>query len=138
MKNRIHRTRRVAINNLTAAATVAYVIAGSIAGTLAMGGLSSRVDRRLRSRITDVRDRGALSLEQAIVTAVLSAAAIALGVVIVNAVVSQAQTLVIPDEAGSPYARRYHTALQEHPDAVIAHRGVTTVLKRTPVKETLH
>ena len=35
-----------------------------------------------------VRDRGALSLEQAIVTAVLSAAAIALGVVIVNAVVS--------------------------------------------------
>lgn len=56
----------------------------------------------------------------------------------VNAVVSQAQTLVAPDEAGSPYARRYHTALQEHPDAVIAHRGVTTVLKRTPVKETLH
>ena len=88
MKNRIHRTRRVAINNLTAAATVAYVIAGTIAGTLALGGLSSRVDRRLRSRITDARDRGALSLEQAIVTAVLSAAAIALGVVIVNAVVS--------------------------------------------------
>ena len=88
MKNRIHRTRRVAANNLTAAATVAYVIAGTIAGTLAMGGLSSRVDRRLRSRITDARDRGALSLEQAIVTAVLSAAAIALGVVIVNAVVS--------------------------------------------------
>ena len=84
MKNRIHRTRRVAINNLTAALTVAYVIAG----TLALGGLSSRVDRRLRSRITDARDRGALSLEQAIVTAVLSAAAIALGVVIVNAVVS--------------------------------------------------
>ena len=88
MKNGIHRTRRIAIHNLTAAATVAYVFAGVIAGTLAMGGLSTRLDRRLRSRITDVRDRGALSLEQAIVTAVLSAAAIALGVVIVNAVVS--------------------------------------------------
>ena len=84
----IHRTRRIAIDNLTAAATVAYVFAGVIAGTLAMGGLSTRLDRRLRSRITDRRDRGALSLEQAIVTAVLSAAAIALGVVIVNAVVS--------------------------------------------------
>ena len=64
------------------------------AGTIAAGGLalhaglSSPLDRRLRSRITDVRDRGALSLEQAIVTAVLSAAAIALGLVIVNAVVS--------------------------------------------------
>ena len=88
MKDRIHHTRRSAINNLTAALTVAYVSAGTIAGTVAMGGMSSRVDRRLRSRITDVRDRGALSLEQAIVTAVLSAAAIALGVVIVNAVVS--------------------------------------------------
>ena len=91
MKNgihRIHRTRRIAIDNLTAAATVAYVFAGVIAGTLAMGGLSTRLDRRLCSRITDRRDRGALSLEQAIVTAVLSAAAIALGVVIVNAVVS--------------------------------------------------
>ena len=56
MKNgihRIHRTRRIAIDNLTAAATVAYVFAGVIAGTLAMGGLSTRLDRRLRSRITD-------------------------------------------------------------------------------------
>jgi hypothetical protein len=56
----------------------------------------------------------------------------------VHAVVGQAHTLVAPDEAGTLYARRYHTALQEHPDAVIAHRGVTTVLKRAPVKETLH
>ena len=90
MKNRIYRTSRCAINSATAAATVAYVFAGMLtAGGLGLyAGLSSRVDRRLRSRITDVRDRGALSLEQAIVTAVLSAAAIALGVVIVNAVVS--------------------------------------------------
>lgn len=90
MKNRIYRTSRSAINSVTAAATVAYVFAVMLtAGGLGLyAGLSSQVDRRLRSRITDVRDRGALSLEQAIVTAVLSAAAIALGVVIVNAVVS--------------------------------------------------
>lgn len=88
MKNRYHRTRRATIDNITAAATVTYVFAGAIAVTIALGGLSSRLDRQLRRRITDVRDRGALSLEQAIVTAVLSAAAIALGVVIVNAVIS--------------------------------------------------
>jgi hypothetical protein len=94
MKDRIHRTRRVAVSNVTAALTVAYVFVGTVAGSVAMGGLglhaglSSRLDRRMRGRIADVRDRGALSLEQAIVTAVLSAAAIALGVVIVNAVVN--------------------------------------------------
>jgi hypothetical protein len=87
--HRIHRTRRAAapvltsmvtaVTAVTAAVTMAYLLAGALAG----GG-----DRQLRRRITDRRDRGALSLEQAIVTAVLSAAAIALGVVIVNAVVS--------------------------------------------------
>jgi hypothetical protein len=56
----------------------------------------------------------------------------------VHAVVNQAQILIAPDESGTTYARRYHTALQEYPDAVIAHRGVTTVLKRTPLRETLH
>ena len=77
--------RRVSLS-VTLAVTLAYVVAG----TLAAGGLGlhAGVDSRLRRRITDVRDRGALSLEQAIVTAVLSAAAIALGVVIVNAVVN--------------------------------------------------
>jgi ATP-dependent DNA helicase RecQ len=42
------------------------------------------------------------------------------------------------NEDGTPYARRYYTALQEHPDAIIAHRQVTTVLKKHPVRETLH
>ena len=55
-----------------------------------------------------------------------------------STVLAQAQALVAPDEAGSPYARRYHTALQEHPDAVLAHREVTAVLKRNPARETLH
>jgi hypothetical protein len=50
----------------------------------------------------------------------------------VAAIMGQARTLVIPDEAGNRYAQRYHTALQEHPDAVLAHRGVTSVLKAAP------
>src|SRR3954463_7686811 len=47
----------------------------------------------------------------------------------VDAIVAQVRTLVTPVPAG-PYAGRYHAALQEHPDAVLAHGGVTTVLKR--------
>jgi hypothetical protein len=39
-----------------------------------------------------------------------------------------ARELVAP-EAGSPYAQRYHAALQELPDAVLAHRDLTTLLK---------
>lgn len=80
------RLARRASRSVALAVTMAYLFAGAIAaGGL---GLQAGLDSRLRRRITDVRDRGALSLEQAIVTAVLSAAAIALGVVIVNAVVS--------------------------------------------------
>ena len=48
----------------------------------------------------------------------------------VEAIVAQVRTLVAPDETGTPYAQRYHAALQEHPDAVLAHGAVTTVLKR--------
>jgi hypothetical protein len=50
----------------------------------------------------------------------------------VGAIVAQARTLVVPDEAGSRYAQRYHAALQDYPDAVFAHRGVTAVLKNVP------
>lgn len=88
MKNRLSSTR------LARRAAGPVALAYLVAGTLTAGGfgrhtsLSSALDRQLRRRITDRRDRGALSLEQAIVTAVLSAAAIALGVVIVNAIVS--------------------------------------------------
>jgi hypothetical protein len=53
-----------------------------------------------------------------------------------TAIVAQARTLVVPDEAGDRYAQRYHTALQEHPDAVFAHRGVTSVLKDAPPERT--
>ena len=50
----------------------------------------------------------------------------------VAAILAQARVLVVPDENGSRYAQRYHKALQEHPDAVLAHRGVTAVLKTAP------
>ena len=42
--------------------------------------------------------------------------------------VAAARDLIAP-EAGSPYAMRYHAALQELPDAVLAHRDLVTLLK---------
>jgi hypothetical protein len=51
---------------------------------------------------------------------------------------AQMRLLLIPDENGTPYQRRYHAALQDHPDAVLAHREVTTVLDRTQKPPTLH
>jgi len=56
-----------------------------------------------------------------------------------DSVLTQARTLIAPDEQGSVYARRYHAALQEVPDVVFAHRRVTAVLRDAPsVPETLH
>jgi hypothetical protein len=42
--------------------------------------------------------------------------------------VAAARELVAP-AAGSPYAQRYHAALQELPDAVLAHRDLVILLK---------
>ena len=42
--------------------------------------------------------------------------------------VASARELVSP-EAGTLYAMRYHAALQELPDAVLAHRDLVTLLK---------
>ena len=42
--------------------------------------------------------------------------------------VAAARELIAP-EAGSTYAQRYHAALQELPDAVLAHRDLVTLLK---------
>lgn len=42
--------------------------------------------------------------------------------------VAEARELVAP-EAGTPYALRYHAALQELPEAVLAHRDLVTLLK---------
>ena len=48
----------------------------------------------------------------------------------VEAVVSQVRALTSPNEAGNTYERRYDMALQEHPDAVFAHRDVIALLKK--------
>lgn len=56
-----------------------------------------------------------------------------------DAILTQARVLVSPDENGAPYARRYHAALQEVPDVVLAHRRVAAVLRDAPSSpETLH
>lgn len=47
----------------------------------------------------------------------------------VDALIARARAVVAPNEAGTPFEKRYHAALQEHPDAVFAHRAVTTILK---------
>jgi hypothetical protein len=47
----------------------------------------------------------------------------------VDAVVSQVKALTSPNADGNIYERRYDTVLQEHPDAVFAHRDVLTLLK---------
>ncbi len=52
--------------------------------------------------------------------------------------VSQARAIVAPDDPSGAYAQRYHAALQELPDAVIAHGRVTSLLKDVPTRETLH
>jgi hypothetical protein len=47
----------------------------------------------------------------------------------VDAVVAQVKTLTSPNADGNIYERRYDTVLQEHPDAVFAHRDVLKLLK---------
>jgi len=42
--------------------------------------------------------------------------------------IAGAKDLIAP-ESGTPYAQRYHAALQELPDAVLAHRDLVTLLK---------
>jgi hypothetical protein len=47
----------------------------------------------------------------------------------VDALIARAREVVAPAAATSSNAPRYLAALQEHPDAVFAHRAVTNVLK---------
>ena len=62
---------------------VSLTVASLLMAALITGGAAGQVEARFGRR-----DRGALTLEQAIVTAVLSAAAIGLGVAIVAAVMT--------------------------------------------------
>ncbi len=82
MKNRYDRLT----HSLTAAATVGTLMVLGLAATATVTTITTTTRSRLDQ--SGRRDRGALSLEQAILTAVLSAAGIALGVVIVNAILT--------------------------------------------------
>lgn len=68
----------------------------------AMSGLIVRIDESLEMKTPEVSETGPL--------------------------VAQARELVAP-EAGTLYAMRYHAALQELPEAVLAHRDLVTWLK---------
>lgn len=67
-----------------------------------MSGLIVRIDEALEVKPPDVSETGPL--------------------------VAAARELIAP-EAGSPYAMRYHAALQELPEAVLAHRDLVQLLK---------
>jgi hypothetical protein len=56
----------------------------------------------------------------------------------VDAIVAHVRRVVTPDQTENPYAERYLAALQEVPDAVVAHGKVTAILKENPTRETLH
>jgi hypothetical protein len=47
-----------------------------------------------------------------------------------DAVLVQVRALASPDEEGTPYAQRYLQAIQQSPDAVLAHRDLLALLRR--------
>ena len=47
-----------------------------------------------------------------------------------DAVIVQVRALASPDSEGTPYAQRYLAAIQESPDAVLAHRDLLALLRR--------
>lgn len=47
----------------------------------------------------------------------------------VDSLLAQARALLKPSETGKEFEQKYYAALQRYPDAVLAHREVTKVLK---------
>jgi hypothetical protein len=47
-----------------------------------------------------------------------------------DAILVQVRALASPDVDGTPYAQRYLQAIQESPDAVLAHRDLLALLRR--------
>jgi hypothetical protein len=47
----------------------------------------------------------------------------------VEAVLAHVRDLTTPNETGNAYEQRYYLALQEHPDAVFAHRDLVALIK---------
>ncbi len=72
-----------ALQPIATSVRVGITVASLFVAALVTGGAADQIEARFGRR-----DRGALTLEQAIVTAVLSAAAIGLGVAIVAAVMT--------------------------------------------------
>jgi hypothetical protein len=50
----------------------------------------------------------------------------------VEAVLAHVRDLTTANESGNPYEQRYYSALQDHPDAVFAHRDMVALLKANP------
>ena len=48
-----------------------------------------------------------------------------------DAVLVQVRALASPDSEGTPYAQRYLEAIQQSPDAVLAHRDLLALLRRS-------
>jgi hypothetical protein len=46
----------------------------------------------------------------------------------IEAIDSDIRTLLSPDELGNEFAMKYNTALQRHPDVVLAHADVMMLL----------
>lgn len=57
-------------------------------------------------------------------------------VIDVKTIVEQARTVVTPDLGVGAFGERYRAALQESPDAVLAHRDVTRLLSGAPSSRT--
>ena len=47
-----------------------------------------------------------------------------------DAILVQVRALASPDADGTPYAQRYLRAIQESPDAVLAHKDLLALLRR--------
>ncbi|MCC6161761.1 MAG: hypothetical protein IT182_00225 [Acidobacteria bacterium] len=47
-----------------------------------------------------------------------------------DAVLVQVRALASPDASGTPYAQRYLEAIQEFPDAILAHKDLLALLRR--------
>lgn len=50
-----------------------------------------------------------------------------------DAILVQVRALASPDVEGTPYAQRYLQAIQQSPDAVLAHRDLLALLRRQRV-----
>lgn len=79
-----------------------------------MSGLIVRVDEALEAKPPDVPRRSSLDDSRAEEGT--------------GPLMAQARKLVAP-EPGSPYEQRYHAAMQEVPDVILAHRELVTLLK---------